>query len=163
MKPSSTKHSSVQNRVPNNPQADQLLTGGNNWDSKTEAQARKKTLYDATSRSSYYRTHAGHWKQRDEPDEAEQDRQADRINQVLKSQRQRASRERLKQKPGGVPVRRDGKKLFDEFINEARSRQITTKTPSVTSKDLKTLKNLYNAATYLEFHQWLILVADEGI
>ena len=73
MKPSSTKHSSVQHRVPNNPQADQQLTGGNDWDAKAEAQARKKTLYDATSRPGYYRTHAGHWKQHDEPDEAEQD------------------------------------------------------------------------------------------
>ena len=161
MKPSSTKRSSVQHRVPNNPQADQQLTGGNDWDDKAEAQARKKTLYDAISRSSYYRTHAGHWKQRDEPDEDEQLRQADRINQVLKAQRQKASRERLKQKPGGVPVRRDGKKLFDEFIKEARSHQSATKTPSVTSKDLKTLRNLYNAATSLEFHRWLILVADE--
>ena len=119
MKPSSTKRSSVQHRVPNNPQADQQLTGGNDWDAMAEAQARKKTLYDATSRSSYYRTHAGHWKQRDEPDEAEQDRQADRINQVLKAQRQKASRERLKRKDA-VPTKQ-GKKLFDEFMREANA------------------------------------------
>ena len=74
---------------------------------------RKQTIDEASS----YRTYAGHWKQRDEPDEEEQYRQAERINQVLKARREKASRERLKQK-GAVPTK-NGKKLFDEFMKEA--------------------------------------------
>ena len=158
MKPSSTKCSSVQHRVPNNPQADQQLTGGNNWDAKAEAQARKKTLYDATSRSSYYRTHAGHWKQRDEPDEDEQLRQADRINQVLKARREKESRERLKQK-GAVPAR-DGKKLFDEFIKEANAHRPNSQRLRVGQRSTEELRNIYNAASVLEFDKWLAFLTD---
>jgi hypothetical protein len=156
MKPSSTKRSSVQHRVPNNPQADQQLTGGHDWDAKAEAQARKKTLYDATSRPGYYRTHAGHWKQRDEPDEDEQLRQADRINQVLKARREKESRERLKQK-GAVPTK-DGKKLFDEFMREANAHRPSSQNKRVRNKDLDTLRNLYSAASALEFDQWMIFL-----
>ncbi len=117
MKPSKKKKVPIQHLVPNNPQADKQLTGGGDWDAKAEAEAKKNTLYDAASRSGYYRTHAGHWKKRGEPDEEEQLRQADRVNKVLKAQRQRTSRERLKQK-GLVPIKQ-GKKLFDEFMREA--------------------------------------------
>ena len=79
------------------------------------------------------------------------------------SNQQASARNRLKRK-NAVPLKND-KKLFDEFIKEARSHQsrTTATTASIPSRDLKTLKNLYNAATSLEFHQWLILVADEGI
>ena len=158
MKPSSPRHSSVQHRVPNNPQADQQLTGGNDWDAKAEAQARKKTLYDATSRSSYYRTHAGHWKQRDEPDEDEQLRQADRINQVLKARREKESRERLKQK-GAVPTK-DGKKLFDEFMKEANAHRSNRQRSIIGQRGNMELRNVYNAAFALDFKEWVNLAID---
>ncbi len=111
MKPSKKKKVPIQHLVPNNPQADKQLTGGGDWDAKAEAEAKKKTLYDSS-----YKTAAGHWKQHDEPDEEEQYRQADRINQVRKARREKESLERLKYK-GAVPTK-DGKKLFDEFMQE---------------------------------------------
>jgi hypothetical protein len=121
--------SKVKHLVPNNPQADHQLTKGSDWDDKAEAAAKKNTLYDAA-----YRTVRGHWKQRDEPDEAEQFRQSDRIQQILRAQQQKASRERLKTK-NAVPTRK-GKKLFDEFMKEARRYQPMSQRPEVKRKDL---------------------------
>ena len=111
MNSSKKKKIPIQHLVPNNPQADKQLTGGTNWDAKAEAEAKRNTLYDSS-----YRTAAGHWKQRDEPAEAEQYRQSDRIQQILQARRQQASRERLKSK-SAVPIKQ-GKKLFDEFMKE---------------------------------------------
>ena len=148
--------------VPNNPHADQQLTGGKILDDKIVEREKKRTLYDNTFRSHYYQTHKGHWKRSDEPDEAEQFRQSDRIQQMLKARRQQqASRERLKQKPGGVPVRPDGKKLFDEFMREAYSRRPPQGVKKMMSKDLTVLKSIYNAAYALEFEKWVLFVTDD--
>lgn len=146
--------------VPNNLQIDIQLTKGADRDSITEADTKKKTLYDATSRSQYYRTHAGHWKQRDEPDEEEQYRQADQINQVLKAQRQKASRERLKRKPGGVPVRKDGRRLFEDFMAEATKCRASGPRDLLIRNGSDDLKNAYNAASSLEFEQWVVFMDD---
>jgi hypothetical protein len=145
----------IKHLVPNNPQADLQLTGGKNWDAKAEARAKKQTLYDSS-----YRTAAGHWKRRDEPDEAEQFQQSDRIRKHLLARQQQASRERLKKKDA-VPTKQ-GNKLFDQFMKEAndlRSKSISKKS-TVGIKDIDSLENLYNAASGLTFQQWLILVAD---
>lgn len=106
--------SKVQHLVPNNPSADLQLTGGKDLDDKVIEQERKRTLYDSS-----YRTHAGHWKQRDEPSSDEQLRQSDRINQLLSARRKKEAQERLKSK-GAVPTKQ-GKKLFDEFMKEANA------------------------------------------
>jgi Ulp1 family protease len=134
----------VQHRVPNNPEYDRQTRDPQ--EVAAERQVIKSTLYDASS----YRTHAGHWKRSDEPDEAEQFRQSDRINQVLKAQRQKASRERLKQK-GAVPTR-NGKKLFDEFMKEASAcrTQIDTRPMKVMTRDFDALQNLYDYASAIE-------------
>jgi hypothetical protein len=155
MKSIRNRKSQIRHLVPNNPQADQQLTGGEDLDDKIIEREKKRTLYDNVYRSRYYQTHKGHWKRSDEPDEAEQLRQSDRIQQMLKTQRQQASRERLKQKPGGVPVRRDGTKLFDEFMREAYSHRPPQGVKKKMSKDLEVLRNLYNAAYALEFDKWL--------
>jgi hypothetical protein len=141
--------SKVQHLVPNNPKADQQLTKGGHWDSKAETEARKNTLYDAA-----YRTAAGHWKRSDEPDEAEQFRQSDRIQQILKAQRQKASRERLKTK-NAVPTKK-GKKLFDEFMREANQYRPSKKQSQINTRSLEDLRNLYNAASVLEFENWVL-------
>ena len=151
MKPIKAKQlSRIQQLVPNNPHADQQLTKGGHWDSKAEAQAKKNTLYDA------YRTAAGHWKRSDEPSEAEQFRQSDRINQILSARRKKEAQERLKRK-GAVPTKK-GKKLFDEFMKEATQYRPSRKQSEISTKSLEDLRNLYNAATSLEFHKWVILV-----
>jgi hypothetical protein len=159
MKSNPSKNSSIHHLVPNNPQADQQLTGGKDLDDKSIERDKKRTLYDNAFKSRYYQTHKGHWKLSDEPDEAEQLRQSDRIQQMLKARRQQqASRDRLMQKPGGVPVRPDGKKLFDEFMREAYSYRPPQGVKKKMSKDLKVLRNIYNAAYALDFENWLALI-----
>jgi hypothetical protein len=118
MKHSKKKKVAIQHFIPNNPQADQQLTGGGDWDAKAEADAKKNTLYDSS-----YKTAAGHWKQRDEPTEPKKTEYLKVAPDALWKQKQWSSRQRLKQKPGGVPTRQ-GKKLFDEFMKEALSRRL---------------------------------------
>lgn len=155
MKSRNKKGPDIRRRVPYNTQADQQLTGRSVWDAK--ADAKKKTLYDAAFESGY-RTHAGHWKRSDEPDDAEQLRQSDRIQQILKARRQQASRERLKSKDA-VPTK-NGKKIFDEFMKEARQYQPTKKQSRISTKDLDDLRSLYNAASALEFEKWVLFAND---
>ena len=110
--------SKIQHLVPNNPRADLQLTGGKDLDDKVIEREKKRTLYDTS-----HRTHARHWKQCDEPKEAEQFRQSDHINQLMNSRRMKEAQEHLKSK-GAVPTKQ-GKKFFDEFMKEARSSQVS--------------------------------------
>jgi hypothetical protein len=146
--------SRIQHRVPNNPAYDRQTIDPE--EVAAENDAINRTLYDSS-----YKTARGHWKRSDEPDEAEQLRQSDRIQQILRTQRQKASRERLKQKPGGVPVRPDGKKLFNEYMREAYSRRPPQAVKKKMSKDLEVLRNLYNAASVLEFDEWVLFVTND--
>ena len=114
MKAKKANHSSkVQHLVPNNPQADQQLTGGGDWDAKAEAEAKKKTLYDSS-----YKTAAGHWKQRDEPTEPKGTQHLTIAPDALRKHQQWTSRQRLKGN-NAVPTKQ-GRKLFDEFMNQAQ-------------------------------------------
>jgi hypothetical protein len=151
MKSSKKRKVPIQHRVPNNPGYDRQTIDPD--EVAAENDAINRTLYDSS-----YKTARGHWKRSDEPDEAEQLRQSDRIQQILRTQRQKASRERLKQKPGGVPVRPDGKKLFNEYMREAYSRRSPQGVKKMMSKDLTVLKSIYNAAYALEFEKWLELI-----
>jgi len=170
MKATKEKHSSkIYHRVPNNPHADHQLTGGKDLDAKVIEREKKRTLYDASkasltrfletyrSKPTYYKTYAGHWKQRDEPDSDEQLRQSDAIQAKLKAQKTAAAgRERLKSK-GAVPTRQ-GKKLFDEFMKEARSYQIHEESAV---KDLEDLQQIYLAARALDdFDKWIYFIAE---
>ena len=145
--------SKIQHLVPNNPSADLQLTGGKDLDGKVIERERKRTLYDSS-----YRTHAGHWKQRDEPDEAGQLRQSDRIKQVLNARRKKEAQERLKSK-GAVPTKQ-GKKLFDEFMKEANTHRPPKVKSKINTRSLKDLENAYNAASALEFDKWVIFMND---
>ena len=141
------------NDIPNNPQADQQLTSGSDWDQKVIAREKKRTLYDSS-----YRTATGHWKRRDEPDEAEQLRHSDRIRKHLLAKQQQASRERLKSK--GVEPTKQGKKLFDEFIKEANAHRPSRGKTRINTRDLNDLQNAYNAASALESDKWVIFMDD---
>ena len=145
--------SKIQHLVPNNPLADLQLTGGKDLDDKVVEREKKKTLYDSS-----YRTHAGHWKQRDEPDEAGQLRQSDQISQTLSARRKKEAQERLKSK-GAVPTRQ-GKKLFDEFMKEANTHRPPKVKSKINTRSLKDLENAYNAASALEFDHWVIFMSD---
>ena len=145
--------SKIQHLVPNNPRADLQLTGGKDLDDKVIERERKRTLYDSS-----YRTHAGHWKQRDEPDDAGQLRQSDRIKQLLSARRKKEAQERLKSK-GAVPIKQ-GKKLFDEFMKEANTHRPPKIKRKINTCNLIDLQNAYNAASVLEFDHWVIFVSD---
>ena len=145
--------SKIQYLVPNNPGYDRATKDPE--EVAAERRAIKKTLYDSS-----YRTATGHWKRRDEPDEAEQLKQSDRIRKHLLAKQQQASRERLKSK--GVVPTKQGKKLFDEFMKDAnvqRPQQQSTRL-GIRTRDLDEFRNLYNAASVLEFEKWIIFVRD---
>jgi len=145
--------SKIQHLVPNNLSPDLQLTGGKDLDDKVIERERKRTLYDSS-----YRTHAGHWKQRDEPDDVGQLRQSDQIKQILSARRKKEAQERLKSK-GAVPTKK-GKKLFDEFMKEANTHRPTKVKSKINARSLKDLENAYNAPSALEFDQWVIFMSD---
>ena len=145
--------SRVHHLVPNNPQADQQLSSGNDCDQKVNAREKNRTQHDIS-----YRTATGHWKRRDEPDEAEQLRQSERIRKHLLAKQQQASRDRLNSK-GAVPTKQ-GKKLFDEFIKEANAHRPSRGKTRINTRDLNDLQNAFNAASALEFDKWVIFMND---
>jgi hypothetical protein len=69
-----------------------------------------------------------------------------------KRNQQASARERLKRK-GAVPTK-SGKKLFEEFCREAYK----NKKENIDDADLR---NIYNAATQLEYDDWLWWIIDE--
>lgn len=84
-------------------------------------------------------------------------KQYDKNMQVWKKQTQQsAARERLKRK-GAVPTK-SGKKLFEDFMRDIREATGSTKQQNIDDADLR---NIYNAATQLDYRRWLIWIMDE--
>ena len=82
-------------------------------------------------------------------------KQYDKNMQVWKKQTQQsAARERLKRK-GAVPTK-SGKRLFEDFCKEAYKNR--TQQTNIDDSDLR---NIYNAATQLDYQRWLIWIMDE--
>ena len=80
-------------------------------------------------------------------------KQFDKDMKVWKQRSQQAlARDRLKKK-GAVPTK-SGKKLFEEFCREAYK----NKKENIDDADLR---NIYNAATQLEYDDWLWWIIDE--
>ena len=80
-------------------------------------------------------------------------KQFDKDMKVWKQRSQQAlARDRLKKK-GAVPTK-SGKKLFEEFCREAYK----NKKENIYDADLR---NIYNAATQLEYDDWLWWITDE--
>jgi hypothetical protein len=73
-----------------------------------------------------------------------------------KRNNQAAARERLKRK-GAVPTK-SGKKLFEEFMRDMREATGNSKQQNIDDADLR---NIYNAATQLDYRRWLIWITDE--
>jgi hypothetical protein len=71
-----------------------------------------------------------------------------------KQNRQSAARERLKRK-GAVPTK-SGRRLFEDFCKEAYKDR--TQQANINDADLR---NIYNAATQLDYQRWLIWIMDE--
>jgi hypothetical protein len=84
-------------------------------------------------------------------------KQFDKDMKVWKQRSQQASaRERLKRK-GAVPTK-SGKKLFEDFMREARKATGDTKQTNIDDADMK---NIYNAARSLDYDKWIWFVNDE--
>lgn len=112
-------------------------------------------------RYGYRKTAAGNWRERDEPNAAEQDRQNDAIQKMLHRKNVEQSKARLKA-ANKVPIK-GGKKMFEaktfkEFMIEAKKHSIS-KDKSRYDDDAV---NLYNAANALNLDSWMIFV-DEVI
>ena len=73
-----------------------------------------------------------------------------------KRNQQSAARERLKRK-GAIPTK-SGKKLFEDFMRDIREATGSTKQQNIDDADLR---NIYNAATQLDYRRWLIWITDE--
>ena len=101
----------IKHLVPNNPEYDRATMDPE--EVAAERRARKNTLYDSS-----YKTAAGHWKRRDEPGEPRKTEYLKIAPDALRKQKQWDARQRLKKKDA-VPTRQS-KKLFDEFMREAK-------------------------------------------
>jgi len=148
-----SSNSRIKHQVPNNPEYDRATMDPQ--EVAAERRAIKSTLYDSS-----YRTAAGHWKRRDEPGEPRRTEYLKIDPDALRKQKQWDARQRLKKKDA-VPTRQ-GKKLFDEFMREARrhhSQTLSTRL-DIRTRDLDELRNLYNAASVLEFEKWMIFMCD---
>ena len=142
--------------VPNNPRDNELYVD------KQERSREKKfnkdnVIFGSTEKEGRYggyKTAAGHWKDRDEPDPDTEMKQADAINRMMQKRKAASARERLKSK-GAVPVRAaSGKKLFEEFCKEAYK----GRTKNIDDADMR---NIYNAAQHLSYGKWIWFVNDE--
>ena len=100
----------IKHLVPNNPEYDRATMDPE--EVAAERRARKNTLYDSS-----YKTAAGHWKQRDEPGEPRKTEYLKIAPDALRKQKQWDARQRLKRKDA-VPTKQ-GKKLFNQFMNDA--------------------------------------------
>ena len=148
-----SSESKIKHLVPNNPEYDRATKDPE--EVAAERRAIKNTLYDSS-----YKTAAGHWKQRDEPGEPRKTEYLKIAPDALRKQKQWDARQRLKKKDA-VPTRQ-GKKLFDEFMKDAnvqRPQQQSTRL-GIRTRDLDEFRNLYNAASVLEFEKWIIFVRD---
>jgi hypothetical protein len=141
--------SKIKHLVPNNPEYDRATMDPG--EVAAERRAIKNTLYDSS-----YKTAAGHWKRRDEPGEPRKTEYLTIAPAALRKQKQWDARQRLKRKDA-VPTKQ-GRKLFDEFMKEAKRPHPMSERPKVRSKDLEDLKNLCNAAYALEFEKWTIFL-----
>ena len=143
--------SRIKHLVPNNPEYDRASKDP--AEVTAERRAIQSTLYDSS-----YKTAAGHWKRRDEPGEPKGIQYLKIAPDALRKQKQWDARQRLKNK-NAVPTKQ-GKKLFEQFMRDANVQrpQALHQQVGISRKDLSELENLYNAASVLEFEQWMILV-----
>jgi hypothetical protein len=75
-----------------------------------------------------------------------------------KRNQQASARERLKRK-GAVPIKKTtGGKLFEDFMSDMREATGTNKQQNIDNAELR---NIYNAATQLDYRRWLIWITDE--
>lgn len=142
--------------VPNNPRDNELYVDKKERSSEKKFN-RDNVIFGSTEKESRYggyRTAAGHWKNRDEPDPDTEMKQADAVNKMLQRRKAAVGRDRLKTQ-NKVPTRvATGKKLFEQFCKEAYRN---------TNKNIDDadMRNIYNSAQHLSFEEWVWFVNDE--
>ena len=143
--------SKIKHLVPNNPEYDRATMDPE--EVAAERRAIKNTLYDSS-----YKTAAGHWKRRDEPGEPRKTEYLTIDPDALRKQKQWDARQRLKKK-GAVPTKQ-GRKLFDEFMKEANAHRPNCRRSRVGQRSTEELRNIYNAASVLDFDKWVAFLND---
>lgn len=142
--------------VPNNPRDNELYVDKKERSSEKKFN-RDNVIFGSTEKESRYggyRTAAGHWKNRDEPDPDTEMKQADVVNKMIQRRKAAAGRDRLKIQ-NKVPTRvATGKKLFEQFCKEAYK---NTK-KNIDDADMR---NIYNSAQHLSYEEWVWFVNDE--
>jgi hypothetical protein len=139
------------NIIPNNPE---------HKDEQDDNEDLGLTLYDEThnnyvwrrireaykSKYGFYNTYGGHYKERDEPPEGIQIRQAARIIAKTDKDKSQISKDRLKKKMA-VP-RKNGQPMWEEscLLDEDINRFAIN------------LKSMYNSGTRMRFRDWLAAV-----
>ena len=126
-------------------------------ENSNRASSRLQEIY--VGRYGYRKSASGSWRERDEPNAAEQDRQNDAIQKMLHKKKVEQSKARLKA-ANKVPIK-GGKRMFEaktfkEFMIEAKEHSIS-KDKSRYDDDVV---NLYNAANALDLDRWMTFVDD---
>jgi hypothetical protein len=155
----------VDNLVPNNPEHDRDSISP--AEKRERTRERNDTLYDELNlfqkkileiyggRYGYRQTASGRWRERDEPDENTQSKQADAIKKQLQVNKRAQSRDRLKT-GNKVPIRKDGRKVFEEFCKQAYMNR-----EQKTSINSTYFENIYNASQILEYPEWVNFILYE--
>lgn len=174
MKQSKKTDLSLVGNVANNPRYDRAYSAKNGMDAKAIKDGEDNTIYGSTQTardkiikrlqevSGYRRTASGNLVRRDEPSEPQKTeylrvdkKQFDKDMEFWKRRtRQATGRERLKRK-GAVPTK-SGKRLFEDFCKEAYKNR--TQQTNIDDADLR---NIYNAATQLDYDRWLWWIMNE--
>lgn len=142
--------------VPNNPRDNELYVDKKERSSEKKFN-RDNVIFGSTEKESRYggyRTAAGHWKNRDEPDPDTEMKQADAVNKMMQRRKAAAGRDSLKTQ-NKVPTRvATGKKLFEQFCKEAYRN---------TKKNIDDvdMRNIYNSAQHFSYEEWVWFVNDE--
>lgn len=155
------------NLVPNNPAHDRDTISPAEKRERTKEKA--DTLYDNLNpfqkkileiyggRYGYRQTASGRWRERDEPDQDTELKQADAIRKAASARQALQSKERLK-KANKVPIRKDGRKVFEEFCREAGIQRKISRKLNIKTTDLE---NIYNSARAVEYDLWFDFIMDE--
>ena len=141
--------------VPNNPRDNELYV--DKKDRSSEKKFNRDNMIFGSTESTLSRIASKH-----EPGEPKRTEylkvDKDKFNKSMefwkKQNRQSAARERLKRK-GAVPTK-SGRRLFEDFCKEAYKDR--TQQANINDADLR---NIYNAATQLDYQRWLIWIMDE--
>lgn len=125
-------------------------------ENSNRASSRLQEIY--SGRYGYRKTASGYWRERDEPNAEEQDRQNDAIKKMLHRKKIEQSKARLKA-ANKVPIK-GGKKMFEakvfnEFMIEAKKHSILKG-----KNKYDDVVNLYNSANALDLDSWMTFVDD---